>query len=50
MGDLTNVFKINKDLANQKLINQYYISYFEKEDNIFIYNDSISKDTLKSIK
>ncbi len=46
----TNVFKINKDLANQKLINQYYISYFEKEDNIFIYNDSISKDTLKSIK
>lgn len=24
----TNVFKINKDLANQKLINQYYISYF----------------------
>ncbi len=46
----TNVFKINKDLANQQLINQYYISYFEKEDNIFIYNDSISKDTLKSIK
>ncbi len=50
INENTDVFKINKDLANQQLINQYYISYFEKEDNIFIYNDSISKDTLKSIK
>lgn len=43
-----NIFGIVKD--NKKLIDKYYLSYFEKGDNIFIYNDSISKDTLKSIK
>ncbi len=45
-----SIFKIDNNQLNKELINKYYLSYFEKGDKIFIYNDSISKDTLKSIK